>query len=300
MQHSTSLYVHADDFGLSKEISENIAACISFGTVNSISVICTSRYFEPSIGLIKSLNKYPRICLHLNLVEGRPLSDNKAISWLVNKSGEFRYSFFTLWVKYLQASKSYRAILRHQLKTEIAQQMFLYTDVLKKNNIHAPLCIDSHTHIHLIPFVSNIILELSDQFDIKHIRVPYEKLSVKKINLNNFQIINFVKNRLLNNLSFILKKKIAAKGINSNDFFIGVLHTGNMSFNSIISQLQLTLPHKNTEILLHPGGVNNIKSINWTKNNKFKKFYTSGLREKEKTLLLMNEFKKYITDITNS
>jgi predicted glycoside hydrolase/deacetylase ChbG (UPF0249 family) len=95
------IHVHADDYGLGEEISNNIIDCINYGIVNSISIICNTKDFIDSIKIIKKSTNGVRMSLHINLMEGSPITDPSKVYMIINKDGEFRYSFITIWLKYI-------------------------------------------------------------------------------------------------------------------------------------------------------------------------------------------------------
>ena len=61
----SKIYLHADDFGRSKEISKNIMNCLTNGNLNSVSIIInhTSSQYHSKLKRMKNINKK----LHLNL-----------------------------------------------------------------------------------------------------------------------------------------------------------------------------------------------------------------------------------------
>ena len=67
--------VHVDDYGLGTEISNNIIESINNGIVNSVSIICNTKDFNDSIEKIKNSTNGVRMSLHINLVEGSPITD---------------------------------------------------------------------------------------------------------------------------------------------------------------------------------------------------------------------------------
>ena len=61
------IYFHADDYGRSKQISNNIINCIKKGNINSVSVMVSylPYIYHKKLKNIKNIN----IKLHLNLTE---------------------------------------------------------------------------------------------------------------------------------------------------------------------------------------------------------------------------------------
>ncbi len=286
--------VHVDDYGLGTEISNNIIESINNGIVNSVSIICNTKDFIDSIEKIKQSTSGVRVSLHLNLVEGTPLTPESKVNMLVNKVGEFRYSFISLWLKYILSSKKKKNEIRDQIRIEIEHQIEKYSEYCMGSS---PLRLDSHMHLHMIPFIFDIIIELSEHYRINFIRIPYE---LKYFNIRKFYNLlsaNFIKNCLLNYLSKLNSAKLNRYKINRNDYFIGVLASGNMTIDDVDLALKMisnrTKP-KSVDILFHPGGVENKKSINWTKNNIFQSYYSSDDRERERNILKSEKLKNII------
>ncbi len=79
------IFIHADDFANTKNISESIYKCYKKGSLNSTSIIVNSPFFAESLMLIK--NEDIRKVLHLNIMEGQSVSRN--LTFLTNEKGEF-------------------------------------------------------------------------------------------------------------------------------------------------------------------------------------------------------------------
>src|SRR3989344_8037210 len=76
---------NADDFGLTKSINKGILQCFKSGVITDSSLLMNSKATEDAIRIIKTNRLNAGI--HLNLTEGKPLS-NKA-STLTDKNGNF-------------------------------------------------------------------------------------------------------------------------------------------------------------------------------------------------------------------
>jgi len=152
-------------------------------------------------------------------------------------------------------------------------------------------------HLHMIPFIFDIIIELSEHYRINFIRIPYELKYFNIRKLYNILSANFIKNCLLNYLSKLNSAKLKRYNINRNDYFIGVLASGNMTIDDVDIALKMisnrTKP-KSVDILFHPGGVENKKSVNWTKNNIFQSYYSSDDRKRERNILKSKRLKNII------
>ena len=80
------ILVHADDLGISHGITDSILRCADEGALNSTSVVVNC---EASAYALAECGKRPglRLALHLNLVEGRPLSPPDALDLLTDEEG---------------------------------------------------------------------------------------------------------------------------------------------------------------------------------------------------------------------
>ena len=87
------VYFCADDYGISDEYNRRIEECVDKGSLNKVSVLPNGRID----GFVEKFSdKDVLLTLHLNLVEGRPLSPLEDISLLVDENGCFKYSFIGL------------------------------------------------------------------------------------------------------------------------------------------------------------------------------------------------------------
>jgi len=277
------IFIHADDFGNTKNISKSIYKCYKEGALNSTSIIINSPFFEESLMLIK--NENIRKVLHLNIMEGKAISRN--LTFLTNKKGEFFRSWQRLVFEYycLYSTKK-KALIRQEIKEEYRNQITLYCSKMQTKEIN----IDSHQHTHTIPFVTDILIELIDEMDIDvvNVRVTKEKFfwAIESLNdLKNYLGINVLVHFLLNHLSDRMIKKFEKAGIKYNDAFVGVLFSGDMTYTAIQKGLAKVKDAKTVEVLLHPGYISEEEKALFD-DNQFKRWYTSKNRKKEMDVLL--------------
>lgn len=156
------------------------------------------------------------------------------------------------------------------------------------------LQIDSHQHLHMIPFIFEIIVNLKKKLPITYIRIPKEKffLSLERNSISNYCGSNIIKHILLNYLSKKAIPLLKNNSINYPDYFIGVLFTGNMTSQSIQKALEKIEKNKNfsddtkIEVLLHPGGASEAEEELWKDYPDLKEFYRSPSRKHEKEVLM--------------
>jgi len=66
--------INADDFGISPEVSRDIARCFQAGSISSTTIMANLPHFEHACGLARKNGFSDRIGVHLNLTHGQPLS----------------------------------------------------------------------------------------------------------------------------------------------------------------------------------------------------------------------------------
>lgn len=82
-----NIIINADDFGMTKDVNKAIFELCSLGVCTSITVMTNMPFYEEIVSFVP--NKTVSIGLHVNLTEGRPVSDPKAVSSLVDNDGMF-------------------------------------------------------------------------------------------------------------------------------------------------------------------------------------------------------------------
>ena len=283
------LLVHADDFGISRSVTEDIMECFD-GPLNSTSIIVNGYDFDNAISQFKKLDN-KRLSIHINLIEGKPVAAVSQVPMLVGKDGLFHYSFLGLLKDYYLGSRKKKINLTKQLKLEVCAQL----DKLKESMpADTPISIDSHQHFHMIPFLFKILVQLSADYNISYIRVPKEKIffCFKKEMIKNYFGPNIIKHLLLNYLSRVCLPYLKGTKIEFPNYFVGVLLTGNMSNIAIRSALSSINCKQGdiVELLLHPGGASHEEAVIWKNYPQLNKYYLSNSRNHEKNILLSDDF----------
>jgi predicted glycoside hydrolase/deacetylase ChbG (UPF0249 family) len=163
----TLLIINADDFGLCEGVNRAIAEAHQNGILTSTTLMTNMPSAEEAIKIAQQLPTLG-VGIHLNLTQGRPLSNNPIVTLLVNDNGEFHFSAGTLAYKSLVSSK-----FRAAIKAELAAQIQWAIDRDLK-----PTHLDSHKHIHSFPAIYPIVCSLAKQFNINSIRFTYEPTGV--------------------------------------------------------------------------------------------------------------------------
>ncbi len=285
------IYFCADDYGMSKESNDRIEECLQNGALNKISVLPNGEIAN----FTNRLNKTEvKLSLHLNLVEGHPLSDAKEISLLVDDNGCFKYSFtLLLFLSLLQKKEE----LRRQLFTEIQNQVKFWKEQLGENT---GIFIDSHQHVHMIPLVFKTLLDVikEEKLQVDSLRIPAEPITpyIKTPSLYlSYAPVGLVKQWLLKFLAFVNRKELEKSQI-PYSYFMGVLFSGKMDKRKISKilpkYLKIAEKHsKDVELGFHPGYSEIGEKLFDGSRKSFSKFYFSPWRKVEFDTLL-NDLKE--------
>jgi chitin disaccharide deacetylase len=272
------IILHADDFGRSPNISKSINECIKKKVITSISIIVTEKIY--GLKLIHKSRVAKR--LHLNLTDFSPK--------LCKKSKIYKLSFINLLLMpYLPKFIENKKII----KNEIIRQLEIY-----KQNVSNEISIDGHQHVHVIPWILDIIVDLKNKYKIKTIRMPNEYFAINYEDLFNINILkNLIKFFILKLLVFISLNNF--KKFKNKNLFSGIIYSGFQNKKNIIKILKKYKASKylnNLEILFHPGYAS--KNEKYLFNGLFYKYFFSKNRVKEFKLCMKINKRKYINEIS--
>ncbi len=278
---------HIDDFGLTKSISNNLIFLLKKkpNSIKTISIIVnTNKKVNLFAKKILKINNKISIYLHLNLVDGKPLS--KKLTKIVNTKGFFKNSFLKL---LLIRFNPFFKIYKLEIKKEIENQIKVYLKLLKNINYKNPnqIYLDSHQHLHMLPWVFDLILELSKKYNIIFIRSTSEPFILSDTT-NIFKVWfykNLLKFIILRTFNYINLKKIKLKNIKTNQFFYGIINSGHMN-NNYIKKIK-KLKKSNYQILFHPN-IAHKNEKNIFDNEKKIEYYLSKERAQEYNFLGKN------------
>lgn len=275
--------IHADDCGLSAGITDTILACHDRGLLRRTSVIVNGDGWDHAV---HELKRRPGlgVSLHLNLVEGRPLSDPSKLDLLVDQRGEFYRGFTALCLDGLPGSRAGR--LRRQIRLELRSQIERFVDAFGDRG---PMWVDGHVHYHVVPLLLDELLALCEEYAIAGIRLPRERLFWPAMrSAPQVSIRNLTKCVVLRALCRRADPAFRARGITTADAFIGVLGTGAMTLDYVraaLNRLRASGVSGTVEILFHPGRARAEEASLWAHRPALREFYLSDDRAREADLL---------------
>ena len=169
------MIVNADDFGLSHDVNIAIEQCFKRHFINQATIMVNMPYFEDAVRRAELNGFKADVGLHLNLVEGHPLTNSIKQTSLCDSSGIFNGS-----IMYNHLNRFYlSATIQDAVSEEIEAQIAKYKSYgFTLNHI------DSHQHAHTNASIYRLLLPIFRQGEMQSIRlsrnIPEFTISVWK------------------------------------------------------------------------------------------------------------------------
>lgn len=280
--HTAAVEYHADDYGLFPAQSRRILDCADNGVLNAVSVMTNGPHLAACMESFRPYAERLAVAVHLNFMEGRAFCPGL----LTDGNGIFRATFGALLLhSFLPGRAKYREALREEIRAQIAALL----PYLEKGR---GLRIDGHAHYHMLPVVFDALVDViqEDRLPVSYIRVPRDPIGVYLRHwgeLEGFRPINLVKVLVLDLLAWRNERKYRAFFSRlERRVFLGVLFSGNMSFQNVSAVLAeatalAARKGRGLEVLAHPGGVREAEDVRALTHKDDRAFLISGNREKE-------------------
>jgi hopanoid biosynthesis associated protein HpnK len=236
--------VNADDFGLCEGVNKAVAQAHADGVLTSATIMANMPAAAQAVEIARQLPTLG-VGVHLNLTEGKPLSQEAGLGGLLNSDGKFACS--TMRLAFFSLAGPGR---RNALRTELAAQIQWVID-----NGLRPSHLDSHRHFHAFPPLFSVICQLARRFEIPAVRFAMEPPEVSKIpwplpaegGKNKAAFVRaMAKVNLLQNRDFL-----------RTDGMLGIAHVGRIDVNFFRAAALYNSAHT-TEIMTHPGLVDGL------------------------------------------
>ncbi len=234
--------MNADDFGRHELINRAVEQAFNAGCLKSASIMASGVAFDDAV---KIAQKYPGlgVGIHFTLVNGKPVLPPDAIPSLVTEEGFFHGDYMMFLMRYVCGKISLA-----EVRAELAAQLETVSRTgLKLTHI------DSHQHLHHVPGITQIALELAATKNIAAMRVA---------NANVFDGALDSLGQFVGRLGLSALAKWAAhsgrrKGFAMPDHFAGIVAGESVSEPFMIDLIK-NLREGTTEIMFHPGSDNAI------------------------------------------
>jgi len=233
------LIVNADDFGISEAVNAGIAEAHNKGIVTTTSLMAVGRAFDHAVDLHRS---FPTLDVgaHLTLVAEKPLLKQK--SSLAGKDGFFPPNIPTL-LKHL-LNKRIQLI---DIKAEWSAQIERILDCgIRITHL------DSHQHLHALPGIAQLTINLACQYHIPFVRIPMEdRLIARPITFHGLVRMAGAMTLSASCLVAHLNRRMVEGS--QSPRFLGFYEGGRMNMENLEQVLRYLKPGRVYELMCHPG-----------------------------------------------
>ena len=241
------LIVNADDFGLAESVNDGIIAAHDFGILTSASLLANGSAFAHAIG---SDLEFPGLSLgvHLNLSSGVPVAGAALVPSLVNERGEFHLHPIRLGIALVR-----RHVRLEHIRAELRAQVIKTFDAGV-----TPTHLDGHLHVHVLPQIAPLVIEIAREFCIRCVRCPAEDLETSLPLLWQAGGATLAAGKRsaiaygVTSLARRFREQLRAAGLVCPDAFCGLAHTGFLNTRTLSELLACIRPGV-TELMCHPG-----------------------------------------------
>jgi len=229
--------VNADDFGLSPSINEGIEDACKNGILRSASLMPNGEGFGDAIDRGKQMPELG-VGIHFSLVGERPVAATHELGGLVGRDGRLPASYTDFARGYLS-----RKFTLREARREMEAQITRVLDAGVQ-----PTHLDSHQHVHLLPGLLDLTLDLAEANQIGVVRAAYDRAIFSRAlaSRRGLQL------GVLIFLSALAKGKIRRRGLHCAGFFHGLAASGHLDTQALCGILS-RLGHGVHEIMCHPG-----------------------------------------------
>ena len=236
------IIINADDFGRHAEINRAVEEGLVHGCLRSATVMPGGAAFAGAIDIARRHEELG-LGVHFTLVDGHPILPPEEIPSLVGSEGDFLPDHTALLKRYLKGGVNLEEVRR-----ELAAQL------QKIEATGIPIShVDSHQHMHTLPGIIDIVLDLAARAGIRAVRTPRTPLFA-----GAFGGLGQLVGRLgLSTLARLAACKAHRRGLLTPDNFAGIVAGGAVSEGELL-HLIAHLPQGTTEVMMHPGMKNDV------------------------------------------
>ncbi len=168
MKRRIGVIVNADDLGSFPKIDASIFSFMHANKVTSASLIANGGTFPDVIERVRGMKEFS-FGVHLNLTSFRPLAPSSALAPLLLDNGEFSPDLSSV-AKKVQRREVRRAVYR-EWRAQVATVIEAGISVSH---------LDSHEHVHTIPYLFFALKKLQAEFQIRRVRISANEFRQNK------------------------------------------------------------------------------------------------------------------------
>lgn len=231
------LIVNADDFGLSEGINRGILSAHQAGVLRSTSLMPNGPAFDNAVHIAKATPSLD-VGVHLNLIAEKSVAPAGELHGMIDAEGRLPESQ-RAFTRGLLGRKFSIGDVQTEIRAQIERVLSAGID---------PTHIDSHRHVHMLPAVFSVVLNVAREYGIGSVRVPLDR----DVQESGGLFSRLMHTLILPRIERTRLRQVEAVGLHTADWFWGLGMTGHMDEASLMAVLQSLRPGVN-EVMCHPG-----------------------------------------------
>lgn len=231
------IIANADDFGRHPLINAAVEKAVEQGCLRSATIMPTGVAFEEAIEIAKKHSELG-LGIHLTLVNANSLLAPEKIPSLVDENGRFVDNYLVFVQRFFRGKINLEDV-RKELTAQVEKVMATGAQITH---------IDSHQHMHTLPGIIDIALDLAEVHGIKAVRIPKTPFFTG-FSGNPIQLAG----RLgLYTMAALAEGRAKKRGFHCPDHFAGIVAGEAVSTEQLTGIINNLQPGT-TEIMVHPG-----------------------------------------------
>jgi predicted glycoside hydrolase/deacetylase ChbG (UPF0249 family) len=262
---ASRLFLHADDFGMSRAVTDGILRGFRQGLLTSTSLLANAPDAERAVEEWKKLladyaaDRLPSadvrrrlddpVCpfdlgVHLNLTQGRPLGDRYPTE-LLDAEGRFP-GVFSLFARLRKSGRKLMPAVRDQWRLQL--------QFLSDHGIR-PTHLNGHQYVEMLPGAAESVAELMEEFGVKTVRVAREPALFRTTALHRFQAAKWPLAVVKRFFASKFRDFADSRNIRHPEAFFGTAHAGGIDLELLQLFLQSGRTARSVEVALHPAEI---------------------------------------------
>jgi predicted glycoside hydrolase/deacetylase ChbG (UPF0249 family) len=234
MNSSKKLIINADDYGACSKVDLAVEQLALTGRLGGVSVLANGDGWAQAVNFLRDHSELSA-GVHLNAVEGQPVSVAPEVRVLADKEGSF-VGPRTLLRRWLLNPAGVSRAVEIEWRAQIERLMQARVKLT-----HA----DSHRHLHAFPLAYPIAEKLCHEYGIAALRWPHERENAAFRRASAIALTASLR---------LTKTLVWRTGLRHNNHFLGFSRAGAYGVAELIEDLRM-IPDGVTEIALHPSMV---------------------------------------------
>ena len=236
------LIVNADDFGRHELINRAVEEAVTKGCLRSATLMPGGKAFEDAVKIGKRQPSLG-VGIHFTLANGFPILPPGEIPSLVTEQGVFYGNYLAFLKRFAKGQ-----VNLEEVRSELSAQL----EKMKQTGL-ALTHVDSHQHLHHVPGILGIVLDLAQSAGIPALRISHTRLFDGDLG----SVGQLIGRLGLGSLAGYAGREAKKRGFRIPDHFAGIV-AGEAVSEDYLEGFIDRLQEGTTEVMLHPGTDNGI------------------------------------------